>query len=481
MPERKIIIGLEVHAQLHTNTKLFCGCPTRVAVKGVEEGFSPADSGQPNTLVCPTCLGFPGSKPVLNKKALDYALKVALALNCEINRDFFFSRKTYFYPDLAKNFQITQYEVPVGIKGFVELDSGKKIGITRVHIEEDPASLVHGKGISGSSYCLVDYNRSGIPLVEIVTDPDMGSPAEGREFLNKLLNILGFLGVFIAGEDILKCDSNISFEGSERVEIKNVNGFKNVEAALSCEAERQIKILSGGGRVGRETRGFDEESHSTYFMRSKEQEEDYGYIFEPDLSGIEVSEEWLNRLKKEMPELPEEKAKRLVKEFNLTPYDAKVICSDHDLSQLYEDLSEKVSPILAAKFVSREVLSVLNRNGLSLRESCMKGNHLADLLRLLGDGKVSEKNAREAVIKYALEKISPKEFLEKNSLLLDLDSSAVTIAIDDVLKANPQSIVDYKVNPEKVLNFLTGMVMRSTKGKAAPKEVQELLKERLAN
>lgn len=451
----------------------------REAAKETSTAIEKADYSQPNSRVCEICLGFPGSKPSLNKKALDYGLKVALALNCQINKEFFFSRKTYFYPDLAKDFQITQYEIPVGENGYVELDSGKKIRIRRVHLEEDPASLVHGAGISSSAFCLIDYNRSGIPLVEIVTEPDMSDAAEAREFLNKLLNLLQYLEIFALGEDILKCDTNISFDGSERVEIKNVSGFKNVERALCSEAERQKKELSEGKKIPRETRGFNEEDGSTYSLRSKETEEDYGYIFEPDLSKIEVDGKWLSEIKKQLPELPEQKAKRFVSQYKMTGYEAKVICSEYDISKFYEDVAKKADPQLSAKFISRELLGILNYNDLTLHDSGMKAEAITDLISLIEQGKVSEKNAKLALIKYALEKILPKDYLRKENLLMDASGSAVEDAIASVLKQNPSVFADYKASPDKVINFVTGQVMRLTKGKADPRTLMKAVKEKL--
>ncbi len=327
----------------------------------------------------------------------------------------------------------------------------------------------------------MDYNRSGIPLVEIVTEPDMDSPEEAREFLNKLQNTLQYLGVFVLGEDTLKCDSNISIEGSERVEIKNVSGFRNVEKALSYEQERQKKLIEKGEKIILQTRGFDEKELTTYFLRSKEEEADYGYIFEPDLTKIVVDDIWLNRLKKDLPEMPEEKAKRFVKDYKITSYEAKVLCSDYSISKFYEETSKGIDPVLAARFISRELLAILNRNDLTLADSGMKAKDISDLLKIVEAGKVSEKNAKESLIKYALEKILPKEFLQKNSLLQDLDDSEVISAVEEVLKKNPQAKEDYKKNPDKVLNFVTGQVMRLTKGKAQPKEVNALVKEKLEN
>ncbi len=454
------MIGLETHVQLHTDSKLFCGCST----KGIE----------PNSMVCPVCLGHPGSKPVLNKKALDYALKIAMALNCQLNESFSFSRKTYFYPDLSKNYQITQYELPLGQNGYLELSSGKKIRITRVHLEEDPAALIHE-----NNYCLADYNRSGIPLAEIVTEPDLASPAEAREFMDKLLNLLNFLEVFTLGEDTLKADSNISLKGSERAEVKNVSGFRNIEKALQYEIERQTVMREQNEKIRRETRGFNEERQTTYLLRSKETEEDYGYIFEPDLTPFKLGKKELEEIRKTLPELPEQKSRRFQQKFGLKEYDAKVLCSNKKLSDLFEEISKKVSPKIAATFLTREILGIVNYNKMELDGVELNAQHLIDLLVLLENKKVSEKNAKEAAIHYLLEKTPPKTYLEKQNLLMDTNSVDAEKIVEKVLAQNPKAVADLKSGNPKSLNFLVGLVMRETQGKANPREIQKMIEEKV--
>ncbi len=455
-------MGIEIHAQLHTASKLFCGCTTTAE--------------KPNSATCEVCLGMPGSKPVLNRKAVDYAIKLALALGCELNKEFFFSRKTYFYPDMAKNYQITQYESPVGKNGNLKLSNGKNIGITRVHLEEDPAALVHAEGMSASAYSLVDYNRSGIPLVEIVTEPDFSSPKEAREFLDNLLNLINYLDIFEHGKDVLKVDSNVSIRGSERVEVKNITGFKAVETALAYEIKRQREVLEEGGKVIRETRGFDEPTGSTLSLRTKETEDDYGYISDPDLTKIELDDKWIAAIKKQLPELPAEKAKRFQKEFNLSDYDAKVISSDLLLSQIFEYAAKELDPSLAAKFLSRELLAILNYNNLNLRNLNLDSNEIIKLLKLLDGGKVSEKNAKEAMIKYCNEKITPEKFLKEENLLIDLKSADVEKAVKDVMDKNPKAVEELKQGKEKALNFLIGSAMRELKGKANAREIEKIIK-----
>ncbi|VVC00076.1 Aspartyl/glutamyl-tRNA(Asn/Gln) amidotransferase subunit B [uncultured archaeon] len=462
MPD--VLIGLECHVSLNCDSKLFCSCPTRP---------SEAAADEPNTRVCPICLGFPGSKPVLNKKAVDFGIIVALALNCRVNKEFFFSRKTYFYPDLAKDFQITQYEIPVGENGFVEVE-GKKIRIRRVHIEEDPAALVHEAGMGGSKYCLVDYNRSGIPLVEIVTEPDIESPLHARHFLDKLLTVLNYLGVYAHGESVLKADCNLSINGGERVEVKNVTGFRAVEDALRAEFERQKKLVAGGGKIVRETRGFDAVTKSTFSMRTKETEDDYGYIADGDLVKTEVDEAWLSSLRAKLPELAEEKAKRLIGQYRLNEYDAKVIAGDKAIADIFEECA-KADASIAARIVSRELLGILSYNSLRLGDTKVTAKGVAGLVLLMKDGKVSGKNAKESLIRYCLEGTEPGDFLSNNGLLIDSSGSGIEDAVNAVVAENPAAFADFRSGNQKSLNFLIGIVMRKLKGKANAREIQAII------
>tara|TARA_Y100000310_G_scaffold342623_1_gene446630 strand:+ start:8512 stop:9915 length:1404 start_codon:yes stop_codon:yes gene_type:complete len=465
MSEKKTIIGLECHVQLDTDSKLFCGCGTK--------------ADEPNSSCCEVCLGFPGSKPVINKKAVDYALKVALALGCEINPSFFFSRKTYFYPDMSKNFQITQYGIPVGKNGMVTLSSGKKIRITRVHLEEDPAALVHESGMMMSKTTLVDYNRSGIPLVEIVTEPDMGSPQEARDFLDQLTTILQYLKIFDMQEGTLKVDSNISLEGHNRVEVKNITGKKGVEKALAFEAVRQKGLLIKGETIPRETRAFNEQTQTTRAMRSKETEADYGYIFEPDLTAFELDDTYLDSLKKDLPELHDAKAKRFIEQYELDEYSAKVLSGNSGLSEMFEASVKQVDVKLAANFLSRELLGVLNYNNLTLEQADLDVAELIGLMNLLEAKEVSEKNAKQALIKYVLEKVSPVKHIEIEGMKKDLSNDDLQQAIDNMLTENSKAIEDFKAGEEKALHFIVGQIMRVTKGKADARELQRMVKEKL--
>ncbi|MBI4210058.1 MAG: Asp-tRNA(Asn)/Glu-tRNA(Gln) amidotransferase subunit GatB [Candidatus Diapherotrites archaeon] len=457
----KMMVGIEVHVQLSCASKLFCGCP--VAAKGAE----------PNSATCPTCLGMPGAKPVLNRAAVEHAILVSLALNCRLNRTFMFSRKTYFYPDLAKNYQITQYEVPVGEAGFLEVD-GRKIRVRRVHLEEDPAALVHESGASSSAYSLVDYNRSGIPLVEIVTEPDMGSPAEARRFLDSLLTMLNYLGVYRHGESVLKADCNISVEGGERVEVKNVTGFRAVEDALASEFARQHAMVEAGAKVVRETRGFDAETSSTYSMRTKETEDDYGYIADSDLVPTEVDDAWLASIRSRLPELAQEKASRFMAQYGLKEYDAKVLASDKGLAAIFEECAS-IDIAIASRIVSRELMGILNYNRLSLAGTGIKAAGIAGLVSLIKAGKVSERNAKESLIKYAIEGVEPAGFLSGSGMLIDSGESDIEAAVREAVAENRQAFEDFRGGNSRSMNFIIGMVMRKLKGKADARRVQKVL------
>jgi aspartyl-tRNA(Asn)/glutamyl-tRNA(Gln) amidotransferase subunit B len=367
--ETKIMIGLEVHAYLGTKSKLFCSC-------------SAAATDVPNSQVCPICLGHPGSKPVLNEAVVALATKVGLALKCKINEDFFFSRKTYFYPDMCMNYQITQYEIPICGAGEINLPSGKKVRIRRAHIEWDPAALIHPSGMGKSNYVLIDYNRSGLPLIEIVTEPDILSPEEAREFMNTLENILQYLAV-LRPDTTLKADCNISINGGNRVEIKNVSGFAAAEKALTYELSRQKNEVKMGRIIEQHTRAFNAESGITNELRKKETEDDYGYIFDPDLVKVSLTSDFIESVKKEMPELPEEKANRLKKEFNLSDFEASVLCGNYNLGKLFDSLVEsKADALISSKLLAREVLAVLNHDSISFIDAKINPFDLVELVNL---------------------------------------------------------------------------------------------------
>jgi aspartyl-tRNA(Asn)/glutamyl-tRNA(Gln) amidotransferase subunit B len=463
--ERKVKIGLETHISPKTNSKLFSACPTH--------------GDEPNTAVDPVSLGLPGSKPVLNELAVQHTLKVALALNCTINHRFFFSRKTYFYPDLAKNYQITQYETPVGKGGYLELASGKKITIERVHLEEDPAALVHSTGMHSSPYAMVDYNRSGMPLIEIVTAPDMASPQEAREFLDKLVLIISYLGLFDEKGGLIKADCNVSVTGGDRVEVKNVNGIRSAEKALAYEIKRQTEQLEQGKKVSLHTRSFDEKKAITLSLREKETENDYGYIFDPDLPLVELEEDYVEAIQQALPELPKSREHRFVKQYKLDEYTASVLASNFSLSNLFQEVVEKAHPQTTASFLTREMLAILNRSETSIEQANITPQKIVPLLHSLADKKVTEKNAKEAMIVYVEKGTPPMEYIKTNNLLKDMATGDTEKAIHDILKQNPQAIADYAKGEKKSLNFLLGQLMRLTKGKVDPATAQKMLEEKL--
>lgn len=435
---------------------------------------------EPNSLCCPVCLGHPGSKPVLNEKAVELGTKIGLALNCTINKDFFFSRKTYFYPDMASNYQITQYEIPIAENGIIVLPSEKKVRIKRAHIEWDPAALIHPSGMGASSHVLIDYNRSGSPLVEIVTEPDLVTPVEAREFLNTLENILGYLAV-LKPNTTMKADCNISIQGGNKVEIKNISGFAAAEKALNFELARQRKEVSAGKIIEQHTRAFNADSGVTVELRKKETEADYGYIFDPDLVKVTLEDKYISDLKKSMPELPEAKAKRYQLDYKLAEFDAKVLCGNFLLTKLFESMLKLgADPVISARLLTRELLGVLNHDSLSLNEVSVSASELVYLCDLIKNNKVSDKNAKSAMINYiSNDKVSPKEFLEKNNLLI-IENIDINSIIDKVIKANEKAVSDYKLGNEKSFNFLAGQIMRETKGTVSPQNVQELLKKKLS-
>ena len=458
--EDKIIIGLECHIQLNKlNSKLFCGCSL------------PKEDSKPNTHCCPICLGHPGSKPVINQKAIEHTLKLAIALNSNINPTLIFSRKNYFYVDLPKNFQITQYEMPLGNGGYVELSLGKKINLTRVHLEEDPGALIHKE-----NYCMVDYNRSGIPLVEIVTEPEISSPQEAREFLNKLITIVNYLGVFNQATGVIKADANISIKGHERVEIKNITGFKEIESALFYEVDRQRKLIKEGQKISRETRGWNSEKGVTFFQRGKEEEADYGYIFDPDLVPIELTEDLLDEVKKNIPELAHERIEKYIKKYKLKQDDAEVIAAEYLLAELFEKVSKEINPELATKWLRRELIRVVNYNKKELHELELDETHLIQLLKLIETKKITDAVGQKIMEKLVEKPFNVEEYVKKESLVAVSDRGELEKYCKEAIKENPKAAEDYKKGNEKALNFISGFVMKKTNGKADPRIVNEILK-----
>ena len=464
-------IGLETHVQLDTETKLFCGCANEEAER-------------PNQHVCETCLGHPGSKPRINEKVLDLALETSLALDCDINEEYFFSRKTYFYPDMSKNYQITQFELPVGEDGEFELkigDEKKDIGITRLHIEEDPAKLVHeGGSVKKSDYTKVDYNRAGTPLLEIVTDPDIKTPEEARAYLQQLSQILEYLEVYEPESDFaIKSDANISIEGGERIEVKNITGTSDIEKALNYEISRQKQMKKRGREITQETRSYNANISATEKMREKETEEDYGYIFDPDLTRQETVENDIEDAEASIPELPHEKFERYKKK-GLKPKIAEALISDPEISELFEELEAKHETREVASLLTGDLKKVLNYHELRFSDSGLKQEWISYLLGLIEDDKISDRNS-EQVLREAVEDPKPfQEIVEKQDLLKSGEDETAQV-VQEVLGSEEDAVEDYRSGDEEALNYLVGQVMASSGGKADPKKTRELLKEKIEN
>jgi aspartyl-tRNA(Asn)/glutamyl-tRNA(Gln) amidotransferase subunit B len=464
----EVIIGLETHVQLNTNTKMFCGC----SIKNIPE--------EPNTRCCPICLGMPGSKPRVNKASVEAGIKIALALGCELASETFFSRKTYFYPDMSKNFQITQYEIPIARGGRLEITDaeGKRkfINIERINLEEDPAKLQHvGGNIITARYVLIDYNRSGIPLCEIVTKPDFSSSKEVRIFLKRLSTILEYLGVFVKGEMSLKTDVNISLKGHERIEIKNISSFGDIEKAIEYEIVRQRDFIRRGEEIVRETMTWDPDSRSTKTLRKKEVEEEYGYIFEPDLTRIEIKKDLIDMIKEALPELPHQKFERYKKDFDISSELAFAITSDLELAQFYEEIIKEVEPKFAATWMSI-LKKTLFYNDLDLKGTKITVRMFVDLLKLMKNGKITERGG-EMILREII--LKPEEFdgLVKDYSKVEVES--VENIVDAILKENQKAVKEFKNGEEKALDFLVGQVIKKTGNRVDAKKVREVIRSKI--
>jgi len=472
------IIGLEVHIELKTNTKIFCPSSTEFG-------------GDPNTHVCPVCLGLPGVLPVFNKQVLEYAILLGLALNCRIAEYSKFDRKSYFYPDLPKNYQISQYDLPLAEHGYLDIDvdgQAKRIGITRVHMEEDAGKLVHQGTITTTPYSLVDYNRTGVPLVEIVSEPDMRSPEEARAYLEKLKAIVLYTGVSDCKmeEGSLRCDANISVrpvgreEFGVKSEIKNMNSFKALQKALRYEVDRQIDILEEGGRVVQETRTWDDARGITLSMRSKEQAHDYRYFPDPDLVPIVIDRDWVDKIRNSLPELPDQRRERYVREYGLPEYDASVITASKELADYFEDcLKEYPGAKTLSNWVMGDLSRLLNAGGMEIGSCPVKPSQLAGMLKLIDSGTISGKIAKTVFEEMFKSGKDPDKIVKEKGLVQISDESAVAAIVDQVLAANPKVVEDFRAGKDKALGFLVGQVMKQTRGKANPEMVNKLLRERL--
>ncbi|MBD1833081.1 Asp-tRNA(Asn)/Glu-tRNA(Gln) amidotransferase subunit GatB [Trichocoleus sp. FACHB-90] len=479
------IIGLETHCQLSTQTKIFCNCSTEFGAT-------------PNQNVCPVCMGMPGVLPVLDQKVLEYAVKAGLALNSCIAPYSKFDRKQYFYPDLPKNYQISQYDLPIAEHGYleIELTDGegkpirKKIGITRLHMEEDAGKLVHAgsERLSGSTYSLVDYNRTGVPLVEIVSEPDMRSGVEAAEYAQELRRILRYLGVSDGNmqEGSLRCDVNISVRpvGQEKfgtkVEIKNMNSFNAIQRAIEYEIDRQIQAIESGERIAQETRLWEEGSQRTISMRSKEGSSDYRYFPEPDLAPIQVSPEQLEQWKSQLPELPAKKRDRYESELGLSPYDTRVLTEDRTVAEYFEAAVEhKANPKQAANWVMGDITAYINNNKLSITEIALKPENLAELISLIEDGTISGKIAKEILPELLTNGGSAKALVESKGLVQISDTGELEKIIDAVIAASPKELEQYRSGKTKLLGFFVGQVMKQTGGRADPKVTNQLIQQKL--
>lgn len=479
------IIGLETHCQLNTNSKIFCNCSTEFGAT-------------PNQNVCPVCMGMPGVLPVLNQKVLESAVKAGLALNCEIASYSKFDRKQYFYPDLPKNYQISQYDLPIAQHGWLEIElidadgnpNHKRIGITRLHMEEDAGKLVHAgsERLSGSSYSLVDFNRTGVPLVEIVSEPDMRSGQEAAEYAQELRRILLYLGVSDGNmqEGSLRCDVNISVRpvGQEKfgtkVEIKNMNSFNAIQRAIEYEIDRQIKALEAGERIVQETRLWEEGTQKTISMRSKEGSSDYRYFPEPDLTPMEVSSQQLEQWKSELPELAASKRHRYESELGLSAYDARVLTDDRSVAEYFEaSVAAKANPKQAANWVMGDIAAYLNTEKLSIAQIALTPLNLAELISLIEDGTISGKIAKEILPELLSQGGSAKELVERKGLVQISDTGALEGIIEQVLTANPKELEQYRNGKTKLLGFFVGQVMKQTGGRADPKLTNQILAQKL--
>jgi aspartyl-tRNA(Asn)/glutamyl-tRNA(Gln) amidotransferase subunit B len=477
MAETDVIIGLEVHCQLDTKSKLFCGCDTDYRSHG------------PNTHVCPICLGLPGAMPSLNKRAIEYAMRVAKALNCTVIPESEFSRKNYFYPDLDKAYQITQYDKPLAEGGYLEIESDeggeRKIRLTRIHVEEDPGRLVHMGNVERGKYSLVDYNRAGIPLIEIVSEPDLRSPKEARKFLNKLRATLEYLSVFDSDkEGSLRVDANISIVGSERVEVKNITSYKGVEKALTFEITRQKNVLRRGQRVDRETRHYLESRGVTQSARSKELENDYRYFPEPDLRPLHV-QSWVRDIV--LPELPDARRERFIAQYGCSLNHARTLTGELKLANFFEKVvssDPKGLSTPASTWIADTLIGELNFRDMELDP--VDPESFTGLVMLLKAGTITDKSGIE-VLRVMLDQRLKHETVETPAAIvarLNLaktagDTGAITTSIEEAINENPKALEDYRAGKAGALNFLVGQVMKKTRGKADPGELNRMLTEAL--
>jgi aspartyl-tRNA(Asn)/glutamyl-tRNA(Gln) amidotransferase subunit B len=472
----EIVIGLEVHTQLLTKSKMFCGCSTDYA------------SAPPNTHVCPICLGMPGVLPVINEKAVEYTVMTALALNCTIPEYTKFDRKNYFYPDLMKGYQISQYDAPIGKGGWLTIDSNgtrEKINITRVHLEEDVAKLWHR-----GDYSLIDVNRSGVPLMEIVSEPEMSSPEEARDYLIKLHNILRYLGVSTGNmeEGSFRCDANISIRPSNskkllpKVEVKNLNSFKAVYQALEYEARRQTKVLEEGGELVQETRGWIEEAGITVTQRTKEYADDYRYFPEPDLPPLVLDRAWIEEIRARLPELPEARRDRFMTQYGLPLYDANIITSSKGMADYFENcvsLLDSSKAKMVSNWLLGDVSRLLNATNTEIENAKISPRHLAEMLGLVDNGTISGPAAKAVLEEMFRTGKGASEIITEKKLSQISDADEVREVVKQVMANNSGAVADYTSGKQQALTFIIGQVMKATRGRANPGVVRDIIREEL--
>jgi aspartyl-tRNA(Asn)/glutamyl-tRNA(Gln) amidotransferase subunit B len=473
------VIGLEVHVQLLTATKIFCSCSTRFG-------------NPPNTNVCPVCLGLPGALPVLNRKAVEFAVLAATALNCRINQTSMFARKNYFYPDLPKGYQISQYDKPLAEHGFIEITvrgRAKKIGITRMHLEEDAGKSLHEGFADSAEKTAIDLNRSGVPLIEIVSEPDITSPEEAYEYLTRLKEIVLYTGVSDCNmeEGSLRCDANVSVrprgqkEFGTKTEVKNVNSFRFIREALEYEIERQIGVIESGGTITQETRLYNSNEGKTYGMRSKEQAHDYRYFPEPDLLPLVVDEKWQAEIRKTLPELPEARRRRMISAYGITQYDTEVLTLTKALADQFEAAAKAAkNPKRVANLVQSELMGRLKTEGQEIEQSPISMKGVALSADLVESGAISGKMLKDLYdLCFERGKDFPVVYEEEGRPEQSRDTSALEKVIDEVIAANPKQLEQYRAGKKTVMGFFVGQVMKASKGQANPQLVNELLTKKL--
>ncbi len=479
MADFETVIGLEVHAQLKTRSKIFCGCST-------------AFGAEPNANTCPVCLGMPGVLPVLNKRAIGFLLRLALATESRIELRSRFARKNYFYPDLPKDYQISQYELPLATGGHVDIDvdgGPKRIRLVRIHIEEDAGKLIHGENLDDPKASYVDLNRAGTPLLELVSEPDLATPAEAREYVQKLRTLVQYLDICDGNmeEGSLRVDANLSVrpagaqELGTKTELKNINSFRFLQRALEYERDRQIRTLEKGGQIVQETRLWDQAQGTTHSMRTKEYAHDYRYFPDPDLVPVVVGQEWLDEIRADMPELPNAKKKRFVEEYGIPAYDAGILATSRELADYYEAaVRAHPSPKPVSNWVMGDLMGALKDSKKDISESPVQPENLAALVKLIEDDTISGKIAKTVFEEMFATGGEPAGIVESKGLKQVTDEGALESAVDEVLAGYPKELEQYKSGKTKLLGFFMGQVMKATGGKANPQVVQEIIKEKLS-